>query len=71
MELTTDTVTPTRQLAAETLISVGFRTGTEVHAARANSSTSKCGRWMRYQARQMRVYASVTCETCLGKGAGE
>lgn len=68
MSYPTDITTPTRQLDGDTVISVRFRTGTEVHAARANSTMAKCGRWLRFQARANRAYGPVTCEQCNGDG---
>lgn len=49
-------------------ISVRFRTGNEIHIGWANSSQTKCGRWLRNVGLSHRVFRSVTCENCSPTG---
>ena len=45
--------------------SVKTRTGTEIHLVLNMQPTTLCGRYLRAQARQMKVSADATCEKCL------
>ena len=54
-----------RQSKSGEYIPVKTKTGSEVHAANFNGSTTHCGVWLKVSTVRMYVDFPVTCERCL------
>lgn len=57
-------VTISHNMAQGEYLTVKTRSGSKIHYAHQDGSSTRCGVWLKWPARRLQVKASVTCDKC-------